>query len=362
MPPARRGRPPATPIPDPTWGDRVRALRYVPKLIKLVWNTHPTYTSIMTVLRIARAFVPVAGLWIGKLIIDRVVALRETHGSATPLWHLVAAEIAIVFGGDLLGRASSLVESLLGDLFSIHTSIRLMEHAATLDLAQFEDPAFYDQLERARRQTVGRIGLLSELLTMGQDSLTLLTLGTALAVYSPWLLLLLAIVGVAQLPRRNALCGARVLAAVPVHAGAATARLSALRGRERRDREGSADVRDRGVDRGPVPRAREPVLRGQQEAVDQEGDSEQRALDLRHARLLRGLRDHPRAHDRRRDLDWLAHLPCGVVRQKPRYRAAAALERERHLRAEPLSQGSLRLLRDAAHDHDGERKPPGAVA
>src|SRR4051812_2130145 len=193
MPPARRGRPPVTPVPDPTWGDRIRALRYVPKLIALVWNTHPPYTLIMTVLRVARAFVPVAALWIGKLIIDRVVLLRETHGSATPLWHLVVAEIAIVFGGDLLGRASALVESLLGDLFSIHTSIRLMEHAATLDLAQFEDPAFYDQLERARRQTVGRIGLLSELLTMGQDMLTLATLGTALAVYSPWLLLLLAV-------------------------------------------------------------------------------------------------------------------------------------------------------------------------
>ena len=188
-----KGRPPATPTPDPTWGDRIHALRYVPKLIKLVWNTHPTYTLIMIVLRIAGAFVPIASLWIGKLIIDRVVALRGMHGSATPLWHLVAAEIAIVFGGDLLGRASSLVESLLGNLFSIHTSIRMMEHAATLDLAQFEDPTFYDQLERARRQTVGRIGLLSELLNMGQNLLTLATLGTALAVYSPWLLLLLAV-------------------------------------------------------------------------------------------------------------------------------------------------------------------------
>jgi len=193
VPPPHPRRPPATPVPNPTWRDRVRALRYVPKLIRLVWNTHRAYTLIMTVLRAVRAVVPVASLWIGKLIIDRVVELRTTHGSATPLWHLVAAEIAIVFGGDLLARGSSLVESLLGDLFSIHTSIRLMEHAATLDLAQFEDPAFYDQLERARRQTVGRIGLLSELLTMGQDTLTLGTLGTALAVYSPWLLLLLAI-------------------------------------------------------------------------------------------------------------------------------------------------------------------------
>jgi ATP-binding cassette subfamily B protein len=68
-----------------------------------------------------------------------------------------------------------------------------MEHAATLDLYQFEDPAFYDRLERARRQTVGRIGLLAQLLSMGQDILTLLTLGGALLVYSPWLLVLLAV-------------------------------------------------------------------------------------------------------------------------------------------------------------------------
>jgi ATP-binding cassette, subfamily B, bacterial len=67
----------------------------------------------------------------------------------------------------------------------------LMEHAATLDLYHFEDPVFYDQLERARRQTVGRIGLLTQLLTMTQDVLTLISLGAALFVYSPWLLVLL---------------------------------------------------------------------------------------------------------------------------------------------------------------------------
>jgi len=71
--------------------------------------------------------------------------------------------------------------------------VRLMEHAATLDLAQFEDPEFYDHLERARRQTVGRIGLLAQLLGMAQDSLTLITMGAALLAYSPWLMLLLVV-------------------------------------------------------------------------------------------------------------------------------------------------------------------------
>jgi ATP-binding cassette, subfamily B, bacterial len=105
----------------------------------------------------------------------------------------VGLEIALAFLGEVLARLSAVVESLLGDLFSNRTSIMLMQHAASLDLYQFEDPAFYDQLDRARRQTTGRIGLLAQLLSMSQDALTLTSLGAVLLVYSPWLLLLLAV-------------------------------------------------------------------------------------------------------------------------------------------------------------------------
>jgi ATP-binding cassette subfamily B protein len=177
----------------PTLQERFAALRYIPPLIKLVWETHRGYTTAMAVLRLMRAGVPVAMLWVGKLIIDTVVASRESSPDYPRLWKLLALEIVIVTANDVLARTSSLVESLLGDLFSNHTSVRLMEHAATLDLAHFEDPAFYDQLERARRQTTSRIGLLAQLLSIGQDGLTLISLGAALVVYNPWLLLLLAV-------------------------------------------------------------------------------------------------------------------------------------------------------------------------
>jgi ATP-binding cassette, subfamily B, bacterial len=188
-PRSRRARPEA----PAGWRERLAALRYVPPLIGLVWQTHRGYTATMAVLRLFRAFVPIAALWVGKLIIDTVVLSLEQGPDFDRLWRLVALEIAIVLLGEVLARASALVESLLGDLFSNHTSIRLMEHAATLDLEQFENPAFYDQLERARRQTVGRIGLLSQLLSMAQDTITLLSLGAALFIYSPWLLLLLVV-------------------------------------------------------------------------------------------------------------------------------------------------------------------------
>ena len=175
--------------------ERLAALRYIPPLARLIWQTHAGYTSAMMLLRVLRAFVPVATFWVGKLILDTVIAVRDGQAELSELWRYVAIEVAIVVAGEILARGSSLVESLLSDLFSNMMSVRLMEHASTLDLAQFEDPTFYDHLERARRQTVGRIALLTQLVSMGQAAITLLTIGGVLIAYSPWMgLLLLAAV------------------------------------------------------------------------------------------------------------------------------------------------------------------------
>jgi ATP-binding cassette subfamily B protein len=171
--------------------ERLAALRYLPPLAKLVWETHRGYTTSMVLLRIIRAFVPIATFWVGKLILDTVIAVRDGKADIDLLWRYVLMEVGLVVAGELLARGSSLIESLLGDLFSNRMSVRLMEHAADLDLAQFEDPNFYDHLERARRQTVGRIALLTQLVSMGQELITLITIGGALIAYNPWLVLLL---------------------------------------------------------------------------------------------------------------------------------------------------------------------------
>jgi ATP-binding cassette subfamily B protein len=181
------------------WRERLRAVRYVVPFFRLVWEANRGFVVLMVVLRLLRAFVPIAALWTGKLIIDAVLAARSLSDIAnnpfsyTVLWRLVAIELAIVVGGELLSRTSSLVESLTGDLFSNRLSIRLMQHAAKLDLYQFENPEFYDRLERARRQTTGRIGLLPQVFQIAQDSFTLVSLAAALLVFNPWLLLLLVL-------------------------------------------------------------------------------------------------------------------------------------------------------------------------
>ncbi len=179
----------------PSLSDRLAALKYVPPLLKMVYETHRGYTFAIIALRALRALVPLALLWVGKLIIE-AVEFSYRDAQAVDWYHLgflVALELGIAVAGEGLARASSLLESLLGDLFSNRLSVRLMEHAARLDVAQFEDDETYDHLERARRQTVGRIGLLAQVLSTVQDLITLISLAGALLIYVPWLIVLLAI-------------------------------------------------------------------------------------------------------------------------------------------------------------------------
>jgi len=188
---ARAGQPPDTP---PSWRERLQALKHLPRLFRLVWSTEPRFVVIILVLRVLRAVVPLAVLWLGKLIVDEVVT-SVTRGGASweRLGLLLGAELLVAVLGEALSRASALYESLLGDLFANRTSVDLMSHAAALDLEQFEDAELYDRLERARRQTVGRIALFSLVLSTLQDLVTLVSLSVALAAYVPWLLVLLAV-------------------------------------------------------------------------------------------------------------------------------------------------------------------------
>jgi ATP-binding cassette subfamily B protein len=188
-----------------SWRERVGALRNVPPFLRLVWQTSRKLTLGTLLLRLVRALVPVVTLWIGKLIIDEVIVLAQAPGAPQALldWYrsglldrllwLLLAEFGLAVLSDLLGRLVSLLDSLLSEKFSIATSVRLMEHAATLDLEDFEDSELQDRLERARRQASGRMTLTSQLFGQAQDMVTILSFGAGLVVYAPWLIVLLVV-------------------------------------------------------------------------------------------------------------------------------------------------------------------------
>lgn len=181
-----------------TWRERVKALGNLPRFFRLVWETSPSLMLGNGLLRIAKSAIPVAILYVGKLIIDQVVGLAMHKGitgdaGITRLWELVAAEFGLAIFSDVLGRLISLMDSLLGDKFSNFTSIRIMQHAAGLDLDQFEDSTFYDKLERARQQTTGRTVLLSQVLGQVQDLISMGFLAVGVMTFNPWLILLLVV-------------------------------------------------------------------------------------------------------------------------------------------------------------------------
>jgi ATP-binding cassette subfamily B protein len=191
--------------PNRSLRERFGALRNLPPFLKLVWETSRTLTLASLLLRLVRAVLPVATLFVGKLIIDEVVALAARPGTPSTLsgWYasglldrliwLLVAEFALAVLSDVLGRIVSLLDSLLSEQFANTTSVRLMEHAATLDLEDFEDSELQDRLDRARRQASGRITLLSQLFGQAQDIITIASFAAGLIVYAPWLILLLLI-------------------------------------------------------------------------------------------------------------------------------------------------------------------------
>ena len=196
----------ASPAPErQSWRERLGALRNLPPFLKLVWRTSPALTLSQSLLRVLRAVLPVATLYVGKLIIDEVVLLVQAPRAAEDLRQWIASGLldrigwllALEFGlavlSDVLGRAVSLLDSLLSEQFSNETSLRLMKHAATLDLEDFEDSELQDRLERARRQAAGRTSLIGQLFSQAQDVVTVASFAAGLLVYAPWLIALLAI-------------------------------------------------------------------------------------------------------------------------------------------------------------------------
>ena len=195
---------PLPPAPElKTYRERFGAMRHVLPLFRLVWRTNRLLTLATMLVRLVRAMLPVITLYVGKLIIDEVIAKAALPGKPTTLgdwldsglldrtlW-LIGAELALAIVSDLTGRVGSLFDSMLSAQVSIATSVRLMEHAATLDLEQFENSELQDRLERARQQASSGLGVMGQVFGQVQNLITIVSFGAGLAVYAPWLIVLL---------------------------------------------------------------------------------------------------------------------------------------------------------------------------
>jgi ATP-binding cassette, subfamily B, bacterial len=175
------------------WRDRIRALQNMPAVLRILWESGRAVVTWGLFLRIIVATLPFGIAKIAAYILNDIAEVIRGHALASNFWHLVVAEVVLNVSLGLITRAIDYSDSLLANRYTQYVSVRVMEQAARLDLTTYEDPVFYDRLERARVQATDRLAMIQQLGRLVTQIITTLAFSAALAFASPWLVLLLAL-------------------------------------------------------------------------------------------------------------------------------------------------------------------------
>src|ERR1700688_2746314 len=174
------------------WEERMRALRNVPPVMRMFWDSGPRSVGLSLIFRLITALLPLGALLITRLIINGVVDyVSRSHALPKHFWLLVVADFVLAGLSVVLTRAVDYLDEVLAGRFTMYSSLRIMKHATELDLASYEDPNFYDQLERARVQSIDRVGMIRALGQLIQQSIVAISLAASVFLFSPWLVLIL---------------------------------------------------------------------------------------------------------------------------------------------------------------------------
>jgi ATP-binding cassette subfamily B protein len=173
-----------------------QAAANIPAAFRLVWDAHHGATIVMALLTLGGALIPAAQAWVGKLIIDSVVA--SINGQATAQAGLLAVlpylliEFVLILAQSGIAQARSLTEHILHARLNYTLNARLIRKALSLDLTHFENAAFYDKLQNARREADWRaLQIMNNGFYIVQNIITLLSFAVILLTFNIWLTLLL---------------------------------------------------------------------------------------------------------------------------------------------------------------------------
>ncbi len=175
----------------PPWSERLEALRSLPEIVRLIVASDRRTASWVILLRVIGAIVPLAQLWIAKLVIDHIVSHAGASASWRPLGALIGIELVLVLLQETVTRYGSLLETVLSDRLARHLSASVMGQSMSLGLDQVESAEVRDEIQRATVQAGGRSALLGQLLGVMQQSISILSLFAAVVGTSPGLALLL---------------------------------------------------------------------------------------------------------------------------------------------------------------------------
>ena len=175
--------------------------RYSRRAIALVWSTHRTLTVALGLLTLAAGVMPAGVAYLGKLIVDAVVAALEANRAGTApdytlVFSLVALEGLLVAALAGAQRGIDFCQSLLRVLLSQRVHLLILDKALTLSLSQFEDSELYDKLNRARQEaSIRPLSLVNRTFALAQNTISLASYAGLLLAFSPWAVAILVAAG-----------------------------------------------------------------------------------------------------------------------------------------------------------------------
>ena len=201
--------PPRTQPARPPLKERLRNLssvsRQVRPTLRLVWEADRTGTLVIAGFTLVAALLPPAIAWVGKLIIDAVVAAAAQANAAPEVAGPLRQRVLLLVGVELgllvlqtgvtrvLGLLRELLRGKLGNLINL----RILEKALELEVRHFEDAETYDKMQNARREASARpLSLVMQILTVGQNTVTLASFAALLVSLSPWSVLVIILASI----------------------------------------------------------------------------------------------------------------------------------------------------------------------
>jgi ATP-binding cassette subfamily B protein len=177
------------------WGERIRALRNVPLVLKILWEAGRSVVTWGLVLRVVQPVVTLGITIVAARIVTGVANALEHKPQFPHFWWWVEAEVALALVVGILSRCMDYTDQILADRYTNHVSVQVMQQAAQLDLTTYEDPAFYDRLERARVQATDRLAMIQQMGRLFQQ-IILTVIWSGVLVYRSPVMILPLIAGV----------------------------------------------------------------------------------------------------------------------------------------------------------------------
>ena len=187
-----------------TLAQKFTELRYsfvhTPQAIRFVWRNNHWGILGLALLTLAGALLPAAQAWVGKLIVDGVVAAiqhGQDHQQAQSVFYLLLVELGLILLSTGVGQARRLIQQLTQLKLANQIRGEIIAKALTLDLAFFEHPEYYDKLQNARREGGYKpVELINDTFQIVQNAITLASFAFLLLRFSPWLVAILVLTSI----------------------------------------------------------------------------------------------------------------------------------------------------------------------